>query len=58
MIRLMKVIEEAERMNAAKYDKIKLWGDGCFAQLGPRFTFRLFTENLFKLSWYYNEKSH
>ena len=57
---LKKVVEKAEEINVAKYDKIIVWSDGCSAQFRSRFVFRLLTEDLFhgvKLTWNYNEKS-
>ena len=56
-----KVIEKAEEINAASYDKIYIWSDGCSAQFCSRFALRLLKENLFDnadLIWNYNEKSH
>ena len=56
-----KVIEKAEEINAASYNKIYIWSDGCSAQFRSRFVFRLLTENLFdnvELIWNYNEKIH
>ena len=58
---LKKVVEKAEEINVAKYDKIIVWSDGCSAQFRFRFVFRLLTEDLFdgvELTWNYNEKSH
>ena len=58
---LKKVVEKAEEINVAKYDKIIVWSDGCSAQFSSRFVFRLLTEDLFdgvELTWNYNEKSH
>ena len=58
---LQKVIMKAEEVNAADFQKIYVWSDGCAAQFRSRFVFRLLTENFFKkaeLVWGYNEKSH
>ena len=54
------MVEKAEEINVAKYDKIIVWSDGCFAQFRSRFVFRLLTEDLFdgvELTWNYNEKN-
>lgn len=56
-----KVVEEAERINDAKFVKIMVWSDGCAAQFRSRFVFRLLTEDFFdglEFDWFYNEKSH
>ena len=56
---LKKVVEKAEEINVAKYDKIIVWSDGCSAQFSSRFVFHLLTEDLFdclELTWNYNEK--
>ena len=58
---LEKVVEKAEEINVAKYDKIVVWSDGCSAQCRSRFVFRLLTQDFFdgvELTWNYNEKSH
>ena len=58
---LKKVVEKAEEINVAKYDKIIVWSDRCSSQFRSRFVFRLLTEDLFdgvELTWNYNEKSH
>ena len=55
------MVEKAEGINVAKYDKIIVWSDGCSAQFSSRSVFRLLTEDLFdgvELTWNYNEKSH
>ena len=51
---LKKVVEKAEEINLAKYDKIIVWSDGCSAQFRSRFVFCLLTEYLFdgfELMW-------
>ena len=56
-----KVIEKAEEINAASYDKIYIWSDGCSAQFRSCFVFCLLKKNMFdnaELIWNYNEKSH
>ena len=55
------MVEKAEEINVAKYDKIIVWSDGCSSQFRFRFVFRLLTEDLFdgvELTWNYNEKTH
>ena len=56
---LKKVVEKAEEINVAKYDKIIVWSDGCSAHFRCHFAFRLLTKDLFdsvELTWNYNEK--
>ena len=58
---LEKVLEKAEEINVAKYDKIIVQSDGCSAQFHSRFVFRLLTQDFFdgvELTWNFNEKSH
>ena len=58
---LEKVVEKAEEINVAKYDKIVVWSDGCSTQCRSRFVFRLLTQDFFdgvELTWNYNEKSY
>ena len=58
---LKKVIEKAEKINAAKYDKTIVWSDGCSALFRSRFVLRLLKVDFFdsvELTWNYNEKSH
>ena len=55
----LKKVIEAERIHAAKYDKIIDWSDGCSPQFQSRFLFCLFTENMFDgVESSYNKKSH
>ena len=55
----LKKVIEAERINAAKYDKIIDWSDGCSPQFQSRFVFRLFTKYMFDgVESSYNRKSH
>ena len=58
---LKKMVEKAEEIDVAKYDKIIVSSDECSAQFGSHFVFRLLTEDLFdgvQLTRNYNEKSH
>ena len=58
---LKKVVEKAEEINVAKYDKIIVWSDGCSPQFCSCFMFRLLTADLFdgiELTWNCNEKCH
>ena len=55
------MVEKAEEINVAKYDKIIIWSDECSAQFRSRFVFRLLTEDFFdggKFTWNDNKKSH
>ena len=57
---LEKVVEKAEEINVAKYDRIVVWSDGCSTQCRSRFVFRLLTQDFFdgvELTWNYNEKA-
>ena len=48
-----------ESINAAKYDKIIDWSDGCSPQFQSRFVFRLFTKYMFDgVESSFNRKSH
>ena len=56
---LEKVVEKAEEINVAKYDKIIVWSDGCSAQFRFHYVFRLLKQDFFdgvELTWNYNEK--
>ena len=58
---LKKVVERAEEINVAKYDKIIVWRHGCSPQFRSRFVFRLLRKNFIdgvELTGNYNEKSH
>ena len=55
------MVEKAEEIDVAKYDKTIVWSDECSAQFCSHFVFRLLTEDLFdgvELKWNYNEKSY
>ena len=58
---LKKVVEKAEEINVAKYDKIIVWSDGCSAQFRFHFVYRLLKQDFFdhvELTWNYNEKGN
>ena len=55
------VVEKAEEINVAKYEKIIIWSDGCSAQFRSRFVFRLLTDDFFyggEFTWNDNKKKH
>lgn len=55
----LKKLIDAERIHAAKYDKIIDWSDGCSPQFQSRFVFRLFTKYMFDgVESSFNRKSH
>ena len=58
---LKKVVEKAEEINVAKYDKIIVWSSRCSSQFCSRFVFYLLTEDLLdgvELTWNCNQKIH